>query len=296
MAAPTVAPSFYADFQGLDRLRASAGRQDPQALREAARQFEGLFTAMMLKSMREGSLGGGLGDSQETQTYQEMYDQQLALQMAHGKGLGLAQMLMQQLTRANAAHAASSAAASPPAGTSASPATSTPPAAAAGARISSAQRVDFVRSMESMAQSAGSSLGVAPDTLIAQAALETGWGRNLPTDASGRSSANLFGVKAGDSWHGASVAATTTEYQQGAPVSTQAAFRSYDNPAQSVGDYVSLLRTSPRYASALGAGSDVHAFASGLQRGGYATDPDYVNKLVATVATLRQMRAAALKS
>jgi flagellar protein FlgJ len=297
MAAPTVAPSFYADFQGLERLRASAGRQDPQALREAARQFEGLFTAMMLKSMREGSLGGGLGDSQETQTYQEMYDQQLALQMAHGKGLGLAEMLMQQLTRANAAHAASSAAASPAAGTSASSAASTPPpAAAAGARISSAQRVDFVRSMESMAQSAGTSLGVAPDTLIAQAALETGWGRNLPTDASGRSSANLFGVKAGDSWHGASVAATTTEYQQGAPVSTQAAFRSYDNSAQSVGDYVSLLRTSPRYASALGAGSDVHAFATGLQRGGYATDPDYVNKLVATVATLRQMRAAALKS
>jgi flagellar protein FlgJ len=296
MAAATIAPSFYADFQGLDRLRASAGRQDPQALREAARQFEGLFTAMMLKSMREGSLGGGLGDSQETQTYQEMYDQQLALQMAHGKGLGLAEMLMQQLTRANAAHAASAPAAGPAPGTAASPAASTPPAAAAGARISSTQRVDFVRSMESVAQSAGNSLGVAPDTLIAQAALETGWGRNLPTDASGRSSSNLFGVKAGDSWHGASVPATTTEYQQGAPVSTQAAFRSYDDTAQSVGDYVSLLRTSPRYASALGAGSDVHAFASGLQRGGYATDPDYVNKLVATVATLRQMRAAALKS
>jgi flagellar protein FlgJ len=296
MAAPTDAPSFYADFQGLDRLRASAGRQDPQALREAARQFEGLFTAMMLKSMREGSLGGGLGDSQETQTYQEMYDQQLALQMAHGKGLGLAEMLMQQLTRANAAHTASSAAAGPAAATTASPAASTPPAAAAGARISSAQRVDFVRSMESMAQSAGTSLGVAPDTLIAQAALETGWGRNLPTDASGRSSSNLFGVKAADSWHGASVAATTTEYQQGAPVSTQAAFRSYADTAQGVGDYVSLLRASPRYASALGTGSDVHAFASGLQRGGYATDPDYVNKLVATVATLRQMRAAALKS
>jgi flagellar protein FlgJ len=292
MAAPTIAPSFYADFQGLDRLRASAGRQDPQALREAARQFEGLFTAMMLKSMREASLGSGMGDSEETKTYQDMYDQQLALQMAHGKGLGLAEMLMQQLTRANAAHTASTAAASP----SASPAASTPPAAAAGARISSAQRVDFVRSMESMAQSAGTSLGVAPDTLIAQAALETGWGRNVPADASGRSSSNLFGVKAGDSWRGASVQATTTEYQQGAPVSTPAAFRSYDNTAQSVGDYVSLLRTSPRYASALGAGSDVQAFASGLQRGGYATDPDYVNKLVATVATLRQMRAAALKS
>jgi flagellar protein FlgJ len=205
-------------------------------------------------------------------------------------------MLMQQLTRANAAHAAASPAASPAAATATSPAASTPSAAAAGARISSAQRVDFVRSMESMAQSAGTSLGVAPDTLIAQAALETGWGRNLPTDASGRSSSNLFGVKAGDSWQGASVAATTTEYQQGAPVSTQAAFRSYDDTAQGVSDYVSLLRSSPRYASALGAGSDVQAFATGLQRGGYATDPDYVNKLVATVATLRQMRAAALKS
>jgi peptidoglycan hydrolase FlgJ len=292
MSAPTVAPSFYADFQGLDRLRASAARQDPAALREAARQFEGLFTAMMLKSMREASLGSGMGDSEETKTYQDMYDQQLALQLAHGKGLGLANMLMQQLTRAQAAH--STAASAGAATGSTSPAT---PASTAGDdRISSAQRADFVRAIEPLAQSAGSSLGVAPDTLIAQAALETGWGRNMPADSSGRSSSNLFGVKAGDSWRGAAVEATTTEYDQGTPVSTRAAFRSYGDAAQSVGDYVSLLRGSPRYAGALGAGSDVQAFGAGLQRGGYATDPDYVNKLVATVATLRQLRAAALKS
>jgi flagellar protein FlgJ len=296
MAAPTIAPSFYADFQGLDRLRASAGRQDPQALREAARQFEGLFTAMMLKSMREGSLGGGLGDSQETQTYQEMYDQQLALQMAHGKGLGLAEMLMQQLTRASAAHATDTPGASAATGAASGPAATTAPSAATGDKISSAQRVDFVRSLEPLAQSAGNTLGVAPDTLIAQAALETGWGRNLPADAGGRSSSNLFGVKTGAAWRGASVQAATTEYDRGTPSTTQAAFRSYGDAAQSVGDYVSLLRTSPRYAGALGAGADVQAFATGLQRGGYATDPDYVNKLTATVATLRQMRAAALKS
>jgi flagellar protein FlgJ len=280
MSSPTAAPSFYADFQGLDRLRASAARQDPQALREAAQQFEGLFTAMMLKSMREASLGSGLGDSEETKTYQDMYDQQLALQMAHGKGLGLADMLMQQLTRSQSAHgAASTSAGSAPGGASA--------AAGAGAETepaTSAQRASFVRSLEPLAQIAGDSLGVAPDTLIAQAALETGWGRNVPADSSGRSSSNLFGIKAGDSWGGASVLAT------------QAAFRSYGSAAQSVGDYVSLLRGSARYAGALGAGSDVQAFGSGLQRGGYATDPDYVNKLVATVATLRQMRAAALKS
>jgi peptidoglycan hydrolase FlgJ len=198
MSAPTVSPSFYADFQGLDRLRASAGRQDPQALREAARQFEGLFTAMMLKSMREASLGTGLGDSEETKTYQDMYDQQLSLQLAQGKGLGLADMLMQQLTRAQAAHSTA--------------ATSAPAAAASGGAdpVSTAQRASFVRSIEPLAQSAGTSLGVSPDTLIAQAALETGWGRNMPVDASGRSSANLFGIKAGASWRGASVQATTT--------------------------------------------------------------------------------------
>jgi flagellar protein FlgJ len=291
MSPPTVAPSFYADFQGLDRLRASAARQDPQALREAARQFEGLFTAMMLKSMREASLGTGLGDSEETKTYQDMYDQQLALQMAHGKGLGLADMLMQQLTRANAAHPSAAAPTTP------ASATAVPVTSAAGAdKISSAQQASFVRTLEPLAQSAGQSLGVAPDTLIAQAALETGWGRNMPTDSNGRSSSNLFGVKAGDSWRGAAVQATTTEYDQGTPSTTRAAFRSYGDVSQSVGDYVSLLQTSPRYAGALGAGSDVHAFANGLQRGGYATDPDYVNKLVATVATLHQLRAAGLKS
>jgi len=248
----------------------------------------------MLKSMREASLGSGMGDSEETKTYQDMYDQQLALQMAHGKGLGLAEMLMQQLTRANAAHGTAATAATP---ASAAPAAAPPVTGAAGAdKISSAQQASFVRTLEPLAQSAGQSLGVAPDTLIAQAALETGWGRNMPTDTNGRSSSNLFGVKAGDSWRGAAVQASTTEYDQGTPSTTRAAFRSYGDASQSVGDYVSLLQTSPRYAGALGAGSDVHAFANGLQRGGYATDPDYVNKLVATVATLRQLRAAGLKS
>jgi flagellar protein FlgJ len=283
MSAPGISPSFYADFQGLERLRASAGRQDPAALREAARQFEALFTAMMLKSMREGSLAQGLGDSEETKTYQDMYDQQIALQMAHGKGLGLADMLMQQLTRSQAAQPSAAAA-------------TTPAIAAAAAPVSSAQQVSFVRALEPLAQRAGARLGVAPDTLIAQAALETGWGKNQPTDATGHVSANLFGVKAGGAWQGSAVTSPTTEYLHGQPLTTSARFRSYDNAAQSVGDYVSLLSHDPRYAAALGTGADVHAFADGLQRGGYATDPDYANKLAATVATLRQLRTAALKS
>ncbi|HEY3730426.1 MAG TPA: glucosaminidase domain-containing protein [Steroidobacteraceae bacterium] len=284
MSAPGISPSFYADFQGLERLRASAGRQDPAALREAARQFEALFTAMMLKSMRDGSLAQGLGDSEETKTYQDMYDQQIALQMAHGKGIGLADMLMQQLTRSQAAHAPSAAGSTPAIGS------------AAAAPVSSTLKASFVRALEPLAQRAGAQLGVAPDTLIAQAALETGWGKSQPTDPSGHASANLFGVKAGGAWQGSAVTSATTEYVHGLAQTTNADFRSYDNAAQSVGDYVSLLRRDPRYAAALGTGTDVQAFAHGLQRGGYATDPDYANKLVATVATLRQLRAAALKS
>lgn len=294
MSSAPVSPSFYADFQGLDRLKASAQHKDPQALREAARQFESLLTNMMLKSMREANLGDGMGDSEETKTYQDMYDQQLSLQIAHGKGLGLADMLVQQLTRNNAASNATGAAAVSGATNAVSNTiTST---AAPSSPISSAQRADFVRSIEPLAQAASKSLGVAPDTLIAQAALETGWGRSMPVDASGQSSNNLFGVKAGGSWSGGSLVAGTTEYVQGAATSTRAAFRSYDNTAQSVNDYVSLLQGSSRYAGALGTGDNVHAFGSALSRGGYATDPDYVNKLVATADSVRQLRSTALKS
>lgn len=290
--APT--PSFYADFQALDRLRSSAQRQNPQALRETARQFEGLFTAMMLKSMREASLGSGLGDSQETQTYQDMYDQQLALNIAHGKGLGLADMLVQQLTRSSAAHAA--APGSPPIGAAGATSSAGSAGTSGSDGVSSAQRAEFVRKLQPLADSAAASLGVAPDTLIAQAALETGWGRRIPAGADGQSSCNLFGIKAGAGWHGPAVTSITTEYERGTAGSTPAAFRSYGDATQSVNDYVSLLRANPRYAGALGAGSDVHAFASALQRGGYATDPDYVHKLVATAATLRQLRDTELKS
>jgi len=288
MSNGTVAPTYYADFGGLEGLKRNVKANDPKAIRAVAQQFESLFTTMMLKSMRAAKLGEGLGDSQQSDLYQDMYDQQVALKISQGKGIGLADMLVQQLTRAGAAKAA--------AGAISGPSAATAPAAAAAPAVTDAQKIGFVQQLTPLATQAGAQLGVSADTLIAQAALETGWGRSMPTDSNGRSSANLFGVKAGESWRGASVQATTTEYDQGIPSSTPAAFRSYDDTAQSVGDYVSLLQTSPRYAGALGTGSDVHAFASGLQRGGYATDPDYVNKLVATVATLRQLRAAGLKS
>jgi flagellar protein FlgJ len=233
--------------------------------------------------MREANLGPGLGDSDATNTYQEMYDQQLAVQMSQGKGLGLADMLVQQLTRSGLK--GTTAATGGEAGATATPSqtTSVP---------STAQRSSFVQRVQPLADEAAGQLGVAPDTLIAQAALETGWGQHLPASSNGSSSSNLFGIKAGGSWQGATATADTVEYTAGTASTTAAKFRAYDSTQASARDLVSLVSGSTRYAAALGAGNDVGAYATALQQGGYATDPDYVKKMVATAQSLQELRAS----
>src|SRR5690348_7806834 len=142
---PVSNAGFYADFGALTALKKDVKASDPQALRAAARQFESLFTDMMLKAMRAAKLSDGLGESQATDFYQDMYDQQLALQMSQGKGLGLADLLVQQLTRSSAAGAANGAPA--PGEANATSATNAPAGAAAvpgSAAASHAQKVSFV--------------------------------------------------------------------------------------------------------------------------------------------------------
>ena len=124
-------------------------------------------------------------------------------------------------------------------------------------------------------------LGVEPEVLVAQAALETGWGQKVIRHADGRSSFNLFGIKADAQWDGERVTVSTLEYKDGVASRQRAAFRSYDSLAESVSDYVNFLRTNPRYQSALSQASDPEAFLSGLKDAGYATDPDYVGKISA---------------
>jgi flagellar protein FlgJ len=145
------------------------------------------------------------------------------------------------------------------------------------------------------AQAASRELGVAPQTLIAHAALETGWGRSMPRGADGQPSFNLFGIKAGAHWQGPAVGASTVEFEGGVAGTRIEPFRAYDSPAASFGDYVALLRGSSRYAAALGTGDDAAAFAGALQRGGYATDPDYARKLASVVAGVRGILDAGLK-
>jgi flagellar protein FlgJ len=310
----------YTDFAGLTALKKDVRANDPNALRAVAKQYESLFARMMIKSMRDAVGKDPMFGSDEGQTYQEMYDDQLSIEMTKGRGLGLADMLVRQLQKISgggktdtADDAKGAKGASAAAGASAI----TPQMGAksalrkfqgdpqgnrnggssgeAVAPVASPQaRASFISDLWPTAQAAGQQLGVDPRNLIAQAALETNWGTRVPRDSQGRSTNNLFGVKAGGQWNGASVTATTQEYQSGAAFSTNGQFRAYDSPEQSFQDYVTLLRSSPRYSAALNTGSNVHAFASALQRGGYATDPDYASK-VAAIAAAVDSRSATLE-
>jgi peptidoglycan hydrolase FlgJ len=154
---------------------------------------------------------------------------------------------------------------------------------------------EFVNKLWPCAEEAGKELGVDPRHLLAQAALETGWGKSLPCDTDGATSFNFFGIKAGASWEGDSVSVKTLEFEGGVPIPRQAKFRSYGSAAESFRDYVEVLRNNPRYAAALNTGSDSKAFATALQKGGYATDPAYAQKIMSIAQNLATSQPA-LKS
>jgi len=271
MTTPVANASVYGDFAGLERLKSSL-RHDPDAIRQVARQFEGLFARMMIKSMRDAIGRDPIFGSDQAQLYQGMFDDQLSLELTRGRGLGLADMLVRQLQRAGGTAAGGGAVAGGAA--AASPTTG----------ATSPEQASFIRELWPQAQQAARQLGVHPVSLIAQAALESNWGRSVPRNASGESSHNLFGIKAGADWSGAAVTTSTQEFRSGAPVATRSAFRAYASPAASLEDYVALLRSNPRFSGALGSGANVQAFASALQRGGYATDPDYVQKVTSVAS------------
>ena len=284
-------------------------------IEEAARGLETQFAHMLIKSMRSASMGDPMLGNDTT--YREMYDQQLAKELSKGRGLGLAPMIVRQLERSQPQAAGAmplmqpGAPASLPLTVPATPmalpaANGTLPLARANSGVSM-QAVDlppviaavpapmtcepsdtkldcsspeaFVRSIWPMAQKTAAELGVPARALVAQAALETGWGRRL-VQKDGETSHNLFGIKAGGRWSGARMSAATHEYSNGARHGEHADFRAYGSVADSFADYARLLGND-RYAAARGAGADVHRFANALQQAGYATDPSYAKKISA---------------
>lgn len=318
--------STWTELSGFDQLRAQAQRDGKAALPAVAKQFEALFTQMMLKSMRAASdsFGNALGDSDAGKAYRDLFDQQLSVSLAQGgKGLGIAQMLIRQLggtatptpggtgeaigtLGGTGAPATASAADDPDGIGDPTQLPATPDqfqrrlanVVEAGREIGrSAMKwlpqdaQEFVRALAPYAEAAAQKLGLSVRTVLAQAALETQWGKHMPRNADGSTSFNLFGIKAGGSWNGSKVSVPTLEYEDGVAVRRHAQFRAYDSPAQSFKDYANLIASNPRYAAARGHGDDVRGFASALVRGGYATDPSYAEKISA-VASSPQMRAA----
>lgn len=321
-AIPDLQGRLAIDAQALGALRAQARQSPDAALEKAATQFEALFLQMLLKSMRESVPQDGLFDNEATRTYIGMLDQQFASGLS-GKGkLGLADMLVKQLRAGGATGAVSAEPGPVPTAASAGalPAEHLNPAVApgnpapmrqfnpfdsgegyrlkpspgvTGAKDSAlSPRVrEFLDKVGPHAIAASRETGIPARFIVAQAALESGWGRSEIRAADGSPSYNLFGIKAGRGWSGSTVETATTEFAGGAMVKTTEKFRAYGSYAEAFQDYARLLRSSGRYSAALASGDDPVKFAQGLQKGGYATDPRYAEKIAQVIRSTFSVRA-----
>jgi peptidoglycan hydrolase FlgJ len=302
---------FALDTKGLGELKQGARNGSPAALKEAATQFEAMFINMMMKSMREATPQEGIMDNQQSKMFTGMLDQQLSQNLAK-RGMGLADVLTRQLSANQmgaqalaigadgvaAGKAAAAASAMAPLDGSMRPGMdaatmiktgATQPGApvlpltTASGRVQPAHVRNFQEKLHAHAAEAERATGVPAKFMLGQAALESGWGKRMIRNADGSSSNNLFGIKAGPGWKGKVATAVTTEYVNGVARQKVERFRAYDTPADSFKDYANMLARNPRYEKVLDSGGDAAAFAHGLQRAGYATDPQYAAKLTRVI-------------
>ncbi len=320
------AADVYTDFNALAGLKAEAKKDSPEALKAVAKQFEALFLNNILKSMRAGKLSDGLLDSQQSDSYNEMYDQQLAVHLSGNPGVGLADLIVKQLSPKDAtqntegsfnrptnnqALSGSSAEISSASGITGvvKPQTNKVdswintdtegtktiinsyinngdsqnnmteiPFRNANAKPSSTD--DFIRQLLPHAKQAAKELGIDPKVILAQAALETGWGRSLIKNSNGSTSFNLFNIKADKSWTGKQAQVSALEFDQGIAKKVSSGFRAYSSFKESFSDYVDFIKTNPRYGDALKQVANGERYLQELQQAGYATDPNYANKIM----------------
>lgn len=263
------------------RLKADLKNPTPEAAREVAQQFEALFVQTMLKSMRAAMPGDALLGGQQEAQYQSLFDQQLAADLARSRGFGLAPIIEQQLltnmgldpdqAQPQAVDASLNRYRRPTIDSVNSPALGDK-----GPAFESPKA--FVDAVWQAAERAAKRLGVATKALVAQAALETGWGRHVIRRGDGESSHNLFGIKA-HGWRGDSVKVNTLEYRDGVAAKELASFRAYGSLQDSFDDYVRFIENNPRYQKARDAAADAERYLHELQEAGYATDPAYAEKI-----------------
>ncbi|MFT8211228.1 MAG: flagellar assembly peptidoglycan hydrolase FlgJ [Symbiopectobacterium sp.] len=298
------------DAQSLNSLKreVSTDPQSKEGIRAVARQMEGIFVQLMMKSMRSATMEDGLLNNEQTKLYTSMYDQQVGQKIASGKGLGLADVMVKQLTATQNADIPSSAAAEestlrfdgallrtmPTAEVEQMVRKAVPKLPASGSALPLSSS-NFVSQLAVPAQIASQQSGIPHHLIMAQAALESGWGQSEIPTADGRPSHNLFGIKAGSNWDGPVTEITTTEYEDGVAKKVKASFRVYDSYMDALGDYVKLLTNNPRYSNVAAAGSAEQA-AHALQRAGYATDPQYAQKLISMIQQMKNTSEKAVKA
>jgi flagellar protein FlgJ len=302
------------DVADAQALKARAVSGDPEALRSAARQFESLLVAQMLKTMRETRFSeedDPMTGGDSMKLYREMLDQQWAAKLTSGRGLGFAEMMVKAMeSRGMSDVKALVGSPLPQAGEGlgvrampfAEPSPAAGPLSPALSRMREREQVlgaaggvtenastgnrkqVFLEAMKPHAEAAAAVTGVPARYILAHAALESGWGEREIRGQNGEASNNLFGIKAGRNWDGATVQTLTTEYRQGTPMKLAQNFRAYDDYSAGFTDYAMLLKS--RYSAALAAGADSDVFANGLAAGGYATDPAYADKLKSVIASV----------
>ncbi len=360
MSLATAKAQVYSDLNGLSGLRQMARTDKDAALKEVAKQFEGIFINMMLKSMRQANFGDPLFDSNNSQMYQDLYDQQLSLHLGQGGGLGLAESLVRQLGSSQTATTTSPILKMPETriqarnvannrmeelekegavrkkedletSTTSSvikaqqlaflsqyddalvteagkalhdltqevkqqrveqqaklPSSSETPATTIREKIDFSSAEKFVKSLLPLAKQHAKGLPIDAEVLLAQAALETGWGKAIIAQKGGASSYNLFNIKADKRWSGEKAVISTLEYEQGIAVKKKAAFRVYHSFSESFADYVQFLRNNSRYADALQETS-AKGYLHALQKAGYATDPYYAQKILRVVDKTQEL-------
>jgi len=294
-------PAIYTDFSSLTSLKKGARENSPEAIKEVAKQFESLFVQMMLKSMRDTVPENELFGSNAERMYQDMYDKQLSMHISSSRGIGLSNVIERQLggtpdsdvftdkkirdyldspvRKIDTAPFVKSAVTlnSLSERSSLTFESITKPSANKSSAWQSPN--EFISDVWPHALRAADELGVDADVLLAQSALETGWGKHLPLKPDGSSSFNLFGIKADERWSGDKVEIVTREYRHGVMQQEKAEFRSYDSVSDAFEDYVEFIRGNSRYQKALEHGYDAEAYTRELQQAGYATDPNYAKKI-----------------
>lgn len=279
------AQSLATDTRSIESLRAAAARDPKSSIRETARQFESIFMQEVMKSMRASTLSSGMLENSATQLGTEMLDTQMAGKLTGLPG-GLSDAITRQLQRQMGISDDKSAA------------TKTLQPLPALAKKNIAPHVQsFIQQHDDAAKAAQASTGIPASFMIAQAAHESGWGKREIKMKDGSNSYNLFGIKATEGWKGPVAEVQTTEFIDGKAQKVTAKFRAYASYEEAFKDYARMLGSNARYADVVAKaqkGAGAETFAQGLQKAGYATDPDYASKLARVInTTVRVQRALA---